>query len=114
MQAVVKYALQQDAALRRRFVINSRANWLITALVFTYPALYLGYGMVLGCWANISSHDKLTLSLFQAGQSFRLLYRPEVYLRDQSDRLYAIEKANIDLEKKGETPNVTSPIVLWH
>lgn len=38
----------------------------------------------------------------------------EIYLREKSDDLYKIEKENIEMEKRGEKPTFTSPLVLWH
>ncbi len=47
-------------------------------------------------------------------QSNRLIYRPEVYLRDKQAQLYIIDQENIEKEKRGEKPQITSPVVLWN
>lgn len=40
-------------------------------------------GVTGGCWTDLHPADKLTLSFATIGQPFRLIYRPEIFLRDQ-------------------------------
>lgn len=40
-------------------------------------------GVINGCWSDIHPVDKITLAFVNVGRPFRLIYRPEIFLRDQ-------------------------------
>ena len=67
-----------------------------------------------GCWGQLHPDNALNFAINGVGRPFRLQYRPEIYMRDRQAGLYEIEKENIEIEKKGGLPTISSPIVLWH
>ncbi|EGR32657.1 hypothetical protein IMG5_075220 [Ichthyophthirius multifiliis] len=113
MKKLVNYALLQDARLRSRSIANNKASMIVALLFFSPPCLYFIKGLINGCWNALSNRDKLTLGFVQIGRPMRLMYRPEIYLRDQAASLYELEKENIEKSRQGEQDYASSPIVLW-
>jgi hypothetical protein len=47
--------------------------------------------------------------------SVRDIYRPEIALKDRTEKLQRIDQENKELIKQGKKPSsVTSSVVLWH
>ncbi|CAD8149703.1 unnamed protein product [Paramecium octaurelia] len=104
LKKLYEYSYIQDAKQRSYHLRLQRAHAFTFGTVASIAVFYVGYNLIEGVWAKLSTTNQIT-NLFRIAQNpVRSVYRPEIYLRDQ----------NADQIIAQKTVEQNNPLKLWH